>query len=293
MEASQTLVRASSDTNEECEHKWITDFKRGEDVCVHCGFVGESVMVPMVSQSNITEDVQTNALFRFLRDEVVECIMRISGGDCCDQHVETIMRKLKSWHEEGDPTVRQQILRCGLPHQLLGRGILAVAIHSGLLENGRYEIMELIASTVGATMPNVQLAEKILRVSRTYMKSSSLLQRIVEKFDDLDTVWRKAILSVSENVAKISFREPDVMVAAAALALGKAIRKELGKNTACMDVETRLQRLVIRKQLRHLTGAALCRRLNLTYGTMKRAMKDLDETTLLELQRQLEILMGI
>lgn len=275
-------------------HDWLMDYGRGEEICVSCGLVGDRLMGTIVDRQSVPQfDTETEELFDKLRDEVVECIMRISGGDCCGLHVETIMAKLKNWHAEGDPTARMHILRCGMPHQLLGRGILAVAIHTGLVENGRHELLELVAATVGAPLTFVQLAEKILRVSRTYMHSQPLLNRIVEKLDDLSPEWQKAILEISENVAKISFREPDVMVAAAALALGKTVKKELGRGTACMDVETRLRRKTIQKQLRHLSGAALCRKLLLTYGTVKRAMKDLNETSLVVLQRQLEILIDV
>ena len=234
-----------------------------------------------------------NSTMHLLRDEVVETIMRISGGDCCEQHVETIMQKLKNWHAEANQSVKMHILRCGIPHHALGRAILAVAIHSGLLDNGRSELMEHIAASVGATMPNVQMAEKILRVSRSYLKSSSLLHRIVEDFSELDSEWRKAIFSISKIVAKASFRDPDVMVAAAGLALGKGIRDNLSRNTPSMDPEIRLRRMFIKKQLRHLSGAALCRKLSVTYGTLKRAVKDMDETTLRELQRHIKILTGV
>ena len=232
--------------------------------------------------------------FQLLRDEVVETIMRISGGDCCERHVETIIQKLRDWYEEASSAVRMHILRCGAPHNhLLGRGILAVAIHSGLLDNGRHELVDHIADSVGTTMPFVQLAEKILRVSRSYLKSSSLLHRIVESSVDVDKEWRKAIVSIAESVAKASFREPDVMVAAAGLALGKCVRNKMGRDTPGMDHSTRLRRVLVRKQLRKLTGAALCRKLGVTYGTVKRAVKDLDEDTMVLIQRHIKILLVV
>ena len=254
----------------------------------------------MIDQMN-PDDAEADAMrdepertFQLLRDEVVETIMRISGGDCCEQHVETIVQKLRDWFGEASQAVKMHILRCGTSHHhFLGRGILAVAIHSGLLDNGRYELIERIAESVGTTMPFVQMAEKVLRVSRSYLKSSSLLYRIVESLVDVDKEWRKAVVSISESIARVSFREPDVMVAAAGFALGRSVRLAMGKDTSAMDHSTRLRRLLVRRQLRHLTGAALCRKLQVTYGTVKRAVKDLDDDSIVLLRRHLKNLLVV
>ena len=283
-----------------CDHVWWTDTERGEDVCTRCGVVGQPVFLPrapaaeddpsQVSGYVARTHEQCELAFRLVRDEVTETIMRISGGDCAGLHVDSIMTKLKTWHNDANHHVRAHIVKCVAPHHPISRGILAVAIQHGLLDNGRQETLEHIAAAVGATMQNVQLAEKLLRVSRSYLRSSVLLRKIVDSLDDIGDAWRDVIFELSECNAVVSFRDPDVVVASITLALGRRIRAGARDRRTEMTKDHSAR---VRAQLRAMTGAALCKKLRLTYGTVNRASLGLDEMTTQMMQRRVDVLLMV
>ena len=266
----------------------------GEDVCKKCGIVGESVF-STTYETNVAENLShsQHEKWRFLkliRDEVTETIMRISGGDCTGVHVDAIMNKLSTWHGESCGDMRAHIMRIGMPHHDLSRGFLAVAVQLGLLENGRHETMDHIAGICGATMRSVQYAEKCLRVSRTYLQSPVLLRKIVDTLTGLDKAWHEAILSLANASVAVSFRDPDVVVASVALALGRRVREDMKNSDAKMS---KYQFALLRRQLRLVSGAALCRTFGLIYGTVNRASRDLGVLCTREVNRWSSTLVNV
>lgn len=259
-----------------CVHDWID--QDGEEVCIECGLVGQPVysssdMPDLVARSSEVED----GGLHFLRDELTEIIMRLSGGDCTRTHVDTIMGKLMTWHAQGSKQVQDLISHPSPSPQHTSRGVLAVAVHRGLLANGRQETLDHIGSVVGATRHAVITAERLLKEPREYLQSPVLVRKVVDSIAGLSPLWADCIKALAEHHVQFSFREVDVVVAATAMHLARLVKAHLAMNKENYD---RSVLATTRANLRVLTGASLCRQLVLTYSTVNRASRTLDSGTL-------------
>lgn len=261
---------------EGCEHYWVA--QESEEVCINCGLVGQPVYETMqIGSPPSPQPHHSNSPLHFLSDEVTETIMRLSGGDCTRIHVEAVMAKLGKWYDAGDKRVRDLICHLSNNPNHTSRGVLAVAIHRGLLSNGRQETMDHVASMVGATRLAVSTAERLLKEPREYLRSPVLVAKVVDSIDGLDHHWGECIKALAEQHIICSFREIDVVVAATALHFAREVKSFMHQHKSILSPRSVAS---ARRNLRLLTGASLCRRLRLTYSTVSRASKCLDATTL-------------
>ena len=264
----------------ECNHQWAEGYS--EDICEKCGLVGQPRYSYLTSDTSLLpsppetspSDFISERTVAMLRDEITEIIMRISGGDCAMQHVDCIMDKLAKWYKDGGQHLRERICRIGRPGDSISRGILALAVQLGLLYNGRAETVEFISTVVGASRHSVQMAEKVLKVSRSYVSNPVNMDRIVSSLEKVDRKWQTGISLLANFNSKRNFKDMDVTVASCALALGRRVRD--GLNSRGLNKSRKVE---LRKQLRHVSGAALCRALHLTYSTVNRAALGLEEET--------------
>lgn len=272
---------AKSETNEsECRHQWIEG--DSEEICEKCGLVGQPrysyltcdpPLPPPLTEPSATNFISESTV-AMLRDEITEVIMRISGGDCATQHVDCVMDKIEKWYKDGSLPLREKICRIGRPGDSISRGILALAVQLGLLYNGRGETLEFISSVVGASRHSVQMAEKVLKVSRSYVTNPVNMARIVSSLENVSPKWQRGITLLANYNSKRNFKDMDVTVASCALALGRRVRE--GLTTRGLS---KVEKASIQKQLRHVSGASLCRALHLTYSTVNRAALGLEDET--------------
>lgn len=257
-------------------HDYLEDQHSGYEVCVKCGKEG----LP----HSLLEIIDRKSLYvetPYLRNEVVEVISRLHGGQVIGLHVANVMSYIQNMHENGPDHIKYY-LRTWNSNSDLDRALLANIIYIVLTRNDHHVQLETVGYYLEVMNPLLNKAGKMLGIGRgiEHTQSEVAIKNILSTdfFSfHLPCQWIEKLKRVLIIITESAFSELEPIVCAVCINLTKEIKSILQSSYFDPEKNGMIDRVKIKHCLQHLKSINLGHEFRVS-GTAIRRARHLIET---------------